>query len=62
MRHPLITTPKFKQKYPDFLILFTLKFQKHPPKKFYTFKKAVKCALRHHKDIKTVVFRLSFLP
>lgn len=31
MRHPLITIPKFKQKYPDFLILFTLKFQKHPP-------------------------------
>lgn len=31
MRHPLIATPKFKQKYPDFLIWFTLKIPKTSP-------------------------------
>lgn len=60
MRHPLIATPKFKQKYPDFLIRFTLKSPKHLPKP-YTFKKAAKYIIRHHKDTKTVLFRLSFL-
>ena len=60
MRHPLIATPKFKQKYPDFLIWSTLKIPKTSPKP-YTFKKAVKYATRHHKDTKAVVFRLSFL-